>query len=96
MEGQLEQTLKVGEVYDCRIVSAYCHEKQVRGIHMGKITKICHGLLFRANAEMSSLIKFTQAEIKDSVLNVRSPTEVYSRKGDEEEHYLKLLKQKRL
>lgn len=96
-EGRLEQTvLKEGEVYDCKIVSAYGHEKQVRGIYMGKITKICHGLLYRANAEAASLIKFTQMNLENSVLNVRSPTGVYSRKGNEEEHYLKILEQKGL
>jgi len=92
-EKQLEQTLNVGGVYDCKIISAYGHEEQVKGIYLGKITKKCHGLLYRANTEMSSVIKFTKMDLESSVLNISSPIEVYSRKGNEEEHYLELLKQ---
>ena len=93
---QFKQTLDVGDVYDCRIVSSHGHETLGKGIYLGKITKKCHVLLYRANAERSNIIKFTQMNLEGSVLNIRNPIKVYSRNGNEEEHYLKLLKQNRL
>jgi len=96
MSQNLETQPIIGQVYDCNVTSAYGHQKKQRGIYMGKITKTCHGLLFRANAEMSTIIKFTQMSLVNSVLDIRSPIEIYSREDKEEECYLEFLKQKGL
>ena len=99
-EGQLEQALKVGEVYDCKVISSYGHERKINGIYLGKSMgskKQLHGVVFTTkNPDKVELIKFSKVRLYGNVLEIRSPIRVYGISENEEAHYLSTLKQRGL